>query len=1189
MTKRTISMVLAITIVLLTCTAVFADEALEALQPNQEIAAFAVDNLYDNDAAIAIGARFHHVPSGMILDVLRIQSVPQAYMWFNSFPDSDKGEPHTCEHLLLGKGNKGRYVSSLENMSLGSSSAGTYTLHTDYHFNTTAGGDVFYELLEAKLDAMLYPNFSDEEIRREVCNMGVVDDPETSTLSLEEKGTVYTEMVSTFERAGTILWYDLAILMYGKGHPCSNESGGTPEGIRSQIPEDLRKFHGESYLLSNMGMIVCLPDEYGLEDFLRKTSDILEKLDPNAEPGPNPGLAEDNLPAPKPAPAGTTKFIEFPHLNENEPGILTFAWPPTQKFDNNEKRVADLLLDNLASGQTSNLHKKFIDSQTRVMDIGTNGIYVGFAFDFGLPIYLWFSNVSRESLNENTIDSVRSVVRAELEKIANFADGSEELKSFNDRVLNRIAESKRYTRKFVSTPPRFGYRSIGNEWADLLKRLQTTDGFRKDLMQKQETEFAENLIKSGRNFWKEYIDKCKLLEFEPYAIAAVANPELLEKDKQTKQARIAEYVDGLKTKYGVSSDQEAISLCKADYDAKTAEIEEDAKKIDMPTFVEQPPMALDGQLNYTVSKMPGGGQMVVSTFETMTGTNAGLVFGMEVVPEEYLVYVPALPTFLNEVGVIENGVPIAYDEMSERIRQEILWVNASYSTRYAFDRAELVIAAAGSDMKESERAIEWMKLVLLNPDWRIENLPRIRDAIDLRLSNSRNTMKGSEERWVSGPAAAYRKQSNPLLMSAGCFLTQNHALQRVRWMLKEAGSASVNNEVSGFLSDLGAVLVVSDRAGAEVLLSDVTAETPKADNALREKFDALTPDARILASEAVKDLTQNLHEVPDATLGADLDYICRQIDADLSVPPEKALTDLKNMMEFIRRQDNVRSYAILNSSIAQTLLPKIEETVSGLSNAASAVVHYSDEPLVKSRLAERNPKALDPVYVGLINENTQNGVFLNSARSAGYLDFDDESLLDFLAAQLYAGGGAHSMFMKTWGAGLAYSNGIGTNSASGLMSYYAERCPDLAQTIQFVADELKNAPNDPSLANYAVAQVFRSSRAASNYEDRGTAMATDLADGLTPEVVKRFRESVLELSKAPDLYDRIQSRMLATYGEVVPGLDPPGRTATDAVYFIIGPETQFQSFEEYLSGTEGKTDVYRLYPRDFWIVGSEAD
>ena len=64
---------------------------------------------------------------------------------------------------------------------------------------------------------------------------------------------------------------------------------------------------------------------------------------------------------------------------------------------------------------------------------------------------------------------------------------------------------------------------------------------------------------------------------------------------------------------------------------------------------------------------------------------------------------------------------------------------------------------------------------------------------------------------------------------------------------------------------------------------------------------------------------------------------------------------------------------------------------------------------------------------------------------------------------------------------------------------------------------LKKAQPDASLAEYAIAGAFQATRAASSYEDRGESMAADLADGLTPEVVKRFHQAILELRKDPKL------------------------------------------------------------------------
>ncbi len=1180
-----------------------ADEALENLKPNEEIAAFRTEYLYDNGTGTLIGARFRHMPSGMILDVLRIQSVPQAYMWVNTPPPSDKGEPHTCEHLLLGKGNKGRYVASLEDMSLGSSSASTHRLFTNYHFHTTAGADVFYSLLEAKLDALLHPNFSDEEIRREVRNMGIVIDAADSSLSLEEKGTVYTEMVSAFERAGSRLWRTMLVMMHGEGHPLANESGGTPEALRELTPEDMWKFHADCYKLSNMGIIVSIPNEYQLDAFLYELSDMFARLEPDTRPGPDPATLEDRLPDPKPAPLGSFRLIEFPHRNDKEPGYLVFGWPATLKLDLTGRILCDLFLSNLASGETSNLYKRFIDSQSRLMDIGASSVWAGRAYDFGNPIYIGFSDVRQDALREGTIDSVRSIVLEEIRKIGGFEDGSDELAAFNKRITNRIIEQRRETRSFLNRPPRFGYRGTSSQWQDFLKDMQSVDGFRRDLTMGDTFEYLENMMASGKNFWRDQIERWGLVEIEPYTLVTVPNPDLLEQEQVEKSSRIADFVNDLKSKHGVQREEEAIRIYKADYDLKTAEIESKAAEIEMPRFVDDPPMTVDDQLDYRVEELPGGGPVVVSTFEAMTGATVGLSFNMHVIPESHLVYASVLPTLISEVGVIRDGTPISYDDMREMIRREILWVYADMDVNYSTGRVELTVQASGSDRDEASKALEWLQLKLFHPDWRPENLPRIRDAIDLSLQNSRNTMKGSEESWVNGPADAYWRQTDPLILAADCFLTRAHAMQRVRWMLKEAESDAAEAEFSKFMTDLAAAVDKLDRSGLQALLSalsgraDDSPESPVNDD-FTARLAGLSDNARALVSDAVQDLRQNLGEVPDATLANDWRYLCAQIATDLVVPPQKVLSDLEYLTNLIRRQDNTRAFVVSSGPVQETVLPALRSIVASLSDEPSERHSYVAEPIVRSRLAERVPGLTDPVYVGLVNENTQNGVFVNYAGCACFKDFDREALLDYLAARLYGGGGAHSMFMKTWSAGLAYSNGLRTSEFSGRLGYYAERCPDLSQTMQFVVDELKNAPYDPRLADYAVAQAFQASRAGSNYEDRGRAMAANLADGITPELVTRFRQAVLDLAKGPDLYDELKEttlydelrpRMLPVYGRVLPGIDPSGPEVSDALYFIIGPEKQFNSFEEYLHGTEGDATVYRLYPRDFWLVGGAVN
>jgi len=114
--------------------------------------------------------------------------------------------------------------------------------------------------------------------------------------------------------------------------------------------------------------------------------------------------------------------------------------------------------------------------------------------------------------------------------------------------------------------------------------------------------------------------------------------------------------------------------------------------------------------------------------------------------------------------------------------------------------------------------------------------------------------------------------------------------------------------------------------------------------------------------------------------------------------------------------------------------------------------------------------------------------------------------------------------------------------------------------------------------------MFGTSRSADRYEARGEAMAADLADGYTPEIVRRYNEKVLQLRKLPNLFDELKQRMENIYGTVLIGYGHPLSESTDGYFFIIGPEKQFQSLEQYIASAESPQTVYRLYPRDFWLT-----
>jgi Zn-dependent M16 (insulinase) family peptidase len=1191
--RRSVSLCLFLCLSILLTTSVVAQKprptantgtSFESLTAGKVVSGFRTVAVYTDESDKAFGARFVHSKTGFTLDVLRIQSVPQGHIWVNSFPVSDMGEPHTQEHLLLGKGSVGRAASSAETMSLVSSNAFTQQLRTSYFFNTAAGPDVYYAHLERQMNALLRPNYTDEEIRREVMNFGITENPADKSLRLEEKGSVYNEMSSSYSRANSLLFLHAGQTVYGPNHPLSYSAGGTPEAIRNLKPEDIKKFHAANYHLGNMGMIASLPKDMALGDVLARTDAILNRLEP--QPLKTKFKTEVDLPPAKMAPAGSIKVVEYPHRNEQQPGFLVFVYPATLNMVDPEWIMMELFLDNIAGDATTNLYKKFVDTKTRTVELGAQGVFNFISNDKGNPFFIGFVDVPPANMTEQKVVETRQQMQDEIARIASFKDGSPELTEFNDRIKNRVTEARRGLAKFVNSPPGFGFRNTGSGWMDQLERINKTPGFTKSVTMKSEMAYVDKQLASGVNVWRDYVTKWGLTSVKPYVLTTKPNPQLLKKDEEERAARAAAEIARLKAKYKLTDDQETIKRYQSEYDAASTEIDEMAKKDPRIGFVSTPPMTLDDQLDFKVKDV-GGVPLVASTFDNMTSATTGIALNLGSVPEEDLVYLSILPTLLTRVGVIKDGKAISFEEMSELWKKEILGLNSSFSTNNRTGRVELAFRGSGNDAAESKRAVEWMNLILNHPNWRGDNLARIRDVVDQTLSGLRNTMQGSEESWVNDPSTAYRKQDSPLMLTTSSFLTRAHNVHRLRWMLKDPGSNS--DALLGFLGKLAAAGQDGKREDLKSLLAAIQGKqgitVPEKGKAALGEFGNLPAGAKLIAVDAAKDLEQLLNDIPDSSLASDWNYLTVQIRHDLLVSPEKTLAALDRVRQGILKTGNARTFVIGSTETQKQLEPNLQSLISTLEAKAFAGASYSATKVIDDRLRKRTKSTDQPVFVGLVNPNTQSGVIMNSAPLATYGDTSRETLLQFIASKLYGGGGSHSIFTKTIGAGLAYSNGIGSSPNSGRENYYAERTPEIPQTLKFVIDELQKAPRDSGLTDYAIAQAFLEFRSASTYEARGESMAADIADGVKPELVRQFRQAVLDLRKTPNLYDELYNRMGSVYAKILPGYDPKLKSVPGAIYFVIGNDKQFVAYEAYLKTTLGaETKLHRLYPRDFWMV-----
>jgi hypothetical protein len=1149
-----------------------ADVTLDGLTEGAHVRGFTATALYLDDGDQPIGAELKHDATGFTFVYLRIETAPQGYIWVNSFPTSDKGEPHTQEHLLLGKGDRGRRFGSFESMALAESSAFTGQWRTAYHFHTVAGQSVFWPVFEDQLDAMLNPDYTDEEIRREVRNFGV-DKGDDGKLRLEEKGTVYNEMVRTYEQPDANLWHEAGLLLYGPHHPLALESGGLPSALREMTSQDIRAFHDAAYHLANMGMIGAFPSSMALAEVLGETDKVLTHLAGRK----GKVMTEAELPKPAGAAPGTIRVVDYPDATATSPGPILLAWPATRQLDLTERTLLGLFLDAFAGDESTTLYKKLIDSKTRVLDVGASGVWSMLSTDQGQPVMLGLVGVKPDRLDAKTVADVRALVAAELTRLAQLPDGDPELIALRARVQSRVIDLRRRLSKFLDSPPGFGLRGIGSSWSDQLLDLGRSPGFKKSLTLRPALAEIDRILAAPGNPWRERVRAWGLTD-EPYGVAARPSPARRAQLDAERDQRNAAELARLAKVYGTADAAATLARAQKDADAETARLEASQKAAELPPLVDSPPMTLDDGLHYTTGKVGAVGAFV-ATFDAMVSSRVELAFQVAVPPERQL-YLAALPELLTDSGVLDGGVPIPADEMRERLRKEVLDLSVSYEDHPRTGRVELVAAGAGNGVGETRAALAWIERVLLTPDWRPANLPRLRDVIDQRLTGLRQRMLGPEETWVGNPREAWRRQS-ALYAHTMSFLTRAHDLHRLRWMLADPGDAKVTAEVAGFLAGLAAAQGLP-RADLNALADALAAD--KAPPAALAKWTGpvakLDARSRKLVREAGKDLATMLGELPDSSLSADWAYLCKEMAADLKLGAPHALAELEAVRALVVDAARARIVEIGSKASQDGLSAALDGLVRKLpADRAAAAPETPGQPF-RARLAARDASASAPTFVGLVAPSTSSGVFLNLAPATNYGDSSDAAILDYLAGNLYAGHGAHSVFMKTWAAGLAYSNGFRPALSDGTLSYYAERCPLLPQTLRFVIGELEKAKPDANIARYAVAKAF-DSRIAIGFEERASAMAANLSDGLTPDVVRAFRTHVRETAQRPDLADALFSRMRAVYGKVLPGygtLDPK------ATYFVIGPEKQLAAYQDYLQSAVGKgTPLFRLYPRDFWI------
>jgi hypothetical protein len=323
---------------------------------------------------------------------------------------------------------------------------------------------------------------------------------------------------------------------------------------------------------------------------------------------------------------------------------------------------------------------------------------------------------------------------------------------------------------------------------------------------------------------------------------------------------------------------------------------------------------------------------------------------------------------------------------------------------------------------------------------------------------------------------------------------------------------------------------------------------------------------------------------PPALVWEGLQRLSAEALADLQVGPAQAIQEMRELQALVLSRARMRLWLMGDHHLLQQARPQVEALVRSFPLQEVAAPHSDEAPIVWPRLRSRHSELAMgyPAYVGYVHEGSLTGNVVVTAKGPTYWNLDESSVIAVLAGQSLAGTGPHTWYKKTWEAGLAYGNGLDVRLREGTILYYADRCPSVRATLAYVrsmAQKVSHLTQGSSI-DYALAQTFAFSRAALSPSARAEAMAIDLGEGLTPERMQRFSQTLLQLRRDPQLLERLRAALPRVVATVTLGPEHRAvQSAAQAVFFVIAPERQLAELEGDIPGKH----LPRVWPADFWL------
>jgi hypothetical protein len=1138
--------------------------SLARFHAGEVMAEFRVIAAYTNQAEDIVGLRLTHVPTGMPLHFFQMETVPQAAILIRTALQSDDGTAHALEHLLLGKGTTGRALQLLADMRLGHVTAGTAERFTWYHLDSGSGMASLFELLTHVLAALFRPDFTDEEAQHEVYHVGVTRDAQTGQRALIEQGTVYTEMAS--HEGKDDAWYALLKLVLGAQHPLTFRAGGTPEGIRQLTPQAVRAFHSAHYVLGPTTPLMLVVDrQQPPAPVLTRLSQLLSAF-LRTDTGTGPGATAASHRSIQPAAHAAVQLVPVPSSHTTDPATLLFGWTPVRLPSLEDRLLVEAFLRRVGQGPSAVLYRSMVDRQTREIETGATGVgsllLPTDAAEFPVSL-LWIEGIRGDDVTPGTLETIRMHILAKLREVASYPDSAPELQALNRRVRADLLAQQRTLAVWQASPPGFGQRRLDPVWMEHLERLEGTTGVRKSLVLKAYWPKIISALESGHNLWRGVIQRAGLLDV-PYGTASIPTPAVQQQLERAQQDRLAATLVDLRQTYHTADDQEVLRRLEADQALLNKHLAGLAQPIAWPGFTPHPPLTFDDTLHYAKRRMAGV-PVIASYVEGAAQADVGLAFDLRGVPPRLYRYLPVLPALIRSIGLREGPAVSTYHDVDERVQREFYGLDVAYRTNPAAHRYELVITASGVGVSEFRAALDTVRQITHHNDLHLDNLSRIEDLLDQYITAEKAVTKQPEEDWIEALATAFRYQTNHLLLSLSAHPTRAHQLQRLRWLLTGPVARDALRELRTFATTRLASLHTLSVAAIEQTLAHGQ-ETG-------------------LKGQLVDYWRASLTELPPPVIGEGLQRLSDEVLSDLQVGNAQAIADMRELQAIILNRARMRVWVVGDPDVLTKGHRHLEALVRSFPWRPLQAEPLEAQPVVIRRLQARQAAEVTvgyPWYVGYVRENASTGNIVITAKGPDYRQRGPEALAEVLAGKWLAGTGPHTWYKKTWEAGLAYGNGLDVRPRDGTVLYYADRCPSIQATLAFVRALTRDLSHvtDQSPIDYAFAQIFAFSRAAQSFTARGDAMATDLAEGVTPARIRRLSHALLRLRTDPRLLARIRQALPRVVAKVMAGPEDPMTKATaQSLFFFIAPHSQLNAVEDELPGIP----VYRIWPSDFWL------